>query len=1012
MRRRPASSRTRRSLARPVAVERLEARRLLATFATTGTTLSIDLTKAGTLAVSSSGGGNYLFTLEGDDTFSGTDAAGLVGNTLNKLTVTPDLDLAQVTITNSAGTTAVRFADSSGTYADSFTVTMAGIAGLPGWVPSVKFVGTSAFAGAAALNVTAPTIAVEAADVSTEAGTLSLVGDTGVAVTGNFTGLALTKTSAVSSTSGAITLRGRGGDGASGNQNGISIGTGSSVSAGSEAGETAVPVKLTGIGGSATGTGGSNHGIVIETGGEVSGFGAISLDGTGGATNAGNRGVLVSGIITATDPGGSITIDGDGGGAAGDAASDNHGVFIGNQALVSADGLILVNGMAGPGKATTTTPYSTSSGLFLNSAHVSSSGGDIIFNADSFKLQGTGTAIAGNRSVQFTNRTDGQVMLLDRPVNNVLARTYAQAIRYGTKTAVIEQEVAAAGGALVVGTPDLTVAGSAIRLRTNVTSGGAQTWEGPVTLGVPSTTPATKGTAAGDVRLAGDGITFSGTVDGPKNLVLAAGSSPIVLSRAVGKTTPLASLRVESATGVKAASTLAIDGSVAGAAASGLSFAPGVTGIDMQVPGSTITAAAAHGISLAATSNSSLAGFTVKNAGVSGIRATGAMPSTKITASRVDGGGKTAFGASLADATGLSFGTATSGNTITGVSTGIVAAGDMTGSSIRSNNVSSNSGGINLLAARGLRVTGNNLSGNTLYGVRAEGNGAGTAVVGNVITGGTFGLFLEGAKSLQVGAGGNGNVVKAGINPATATYDPTRTSFGLHAAGDLAGTAVVANSIIDNTIGIRLADARGISVKDGNLLFRNRFQAIAASGTSTSTVIARNTIEGSLPDGTRAPFGIHLDSATGLSIGGEAETDANGIHGTTTAILARGDLAGSSIKRSIIRTMGNGIVLAAARGLWVQSNDVNGAAQQGLNASGDCTGTTVLFNRILGGTAGVVIDAAKSLLVTNNVIDSNRVVGVYATGNCTGTKVADNAVVSNGTNLATSTATGGWFQPS
>jgi nitrous oxidase accessory protein NosD len=401
----------------------------------------------------------------------------------------------------------------------------------------------------------------------------------------------------------------------------------------------------------------------------------------------------------------------------------------------------------------------------------------------------------------------------------------------------------------------------------------------------------------------------------------------------------------------------------------------------------------------------------VKNAGVSGIRATGAMPSTKITATRVEGGGKTAFGAALSDATGLSFGTATSGNTITGVSSGIIAKGDMSGSTIRSNNVTLNSGGINLLAARGLRVMGNNVSGNSLYGVRAEGNSAGTAVTGNVITGSTFGVFLDRAKSLQLGAPGSGNVVQAGINPTTGSYDPTRTSYGLHATGDLTGTAVVANSIIDNTIGVRLTDARGLSVKDGNLLFRNRFQAIAASGTSTSTIIARNTIEGSLPDATRAPFGIVLDSATGLTVGGEAATDANGIFSTSTALLARGDLTGSAIKRSIIRTMNNGIVLAAARGLWVQSNDVNGAVQQGLNASGDCTGTTVLFNRILGGASGVVIDAAKSLQVTNNVIDANRV-GVFATGNCPGTKVADNAVVSNGTNLSTSTATGGWFQPS
>ena len=72
----------------------------------------------------------------------------------------------------------------------------------------------------------------------------------------------------------------------------------------------AVAMKLTGIGGSATGTGGSNHGIVIETGGAVSATGLLELDGTGGPTNAGNRGVLVSGNLDAN----SMVIKGTGGG--------------------------------------------------------------------------------------------------------------------------------------------------------------------------------------------------------------------------------------------------------------------------------------------------------------------------------------------------------------------------------------------------------------------------------------------------------------------------------------------------------------------------------------------------------------------------------------------------------------------------------------------------------------------------------------------------------------------------
>ena len=994
------------------AFERLEDRRLLAGFSTSGTTLSIDLSKAAELTVTTTGAGNYLFTLDKThaDTFSGTDATGLTGNGLATLTVTSELDLTQVNITNSSGTTRVIFGESAGSYVDSFNVNLSGIAGEPLSVPSVTFLGRTPFTGAAAVTVTAPEVAVEGATLSTESGKLWLAGDTGTAFAGTYTGLTVTKGASVRSDSGPITLKGRGGNGPA-NQNGVAIGVGSSVSAGGTASAVAVPITIVGLGGAATGSDGSNHGILLESGSDVSAVGPLTLEGTGGPTVSGNRGVFLSGRLATTLPSSGaaapIKITGTGGGVAGATAGGNHGVFIGNQALVMSEDAITVVGKAGPGNAIATTPYVNSVGIYLNSAHVNTDPGPIVFRGDSFQLQGSNTAIATGGSVGFENTVDGQTMFLDKPVNTVLARTYAKSIHYGTKTATIEQDVAA-GGTVTINSANFAVSGKEIRLRADVTSGGGQLWDGPVVLGLP--TP--KSVAAGDVRLTGNGVEFADTVDGAKNLVLAAGASPLQFGKAVGKTTALASLRVESASAVKAISTVAIDGSVAGAAANGLTFATGVNGIDMQVPGSTVLNAAGHGIVLGATRESSLAGFTVKNAGAAGIRASGAMPSTKLVGIRVEGAGKSSFGAYLSDTPGLSFGTLAAGNVITGVSTGVVATGNMDLAGIRGNGLDGNTAGINLIGARGAVVAGNTLTSNSLYGIRAEGDSTGTALRNNSVTGSSLGVVLEGAKGLRVGTAGAGNVVQAGLDSKTKAYDASRTSVGLQASGDLSGTSVVANSFSDNTVGVRLTDAQGLTLRDGNQLFRNRFQAIAVSGTSTGTTIRANTIEGSLPGGGRSPFGIWISSATGLTVGGETSADANGIYGTQTAIQAEGVLTGTAVKRSIVRNMAYGTILASARNFWLQSNDINGADQQGINAHGDCSGTTVLLNQVVVGNQGVVIDAARGLAVKNNIIDSNRGTGVFATGDCTGTKVSDNAIVKNGVNLSTSTATGGWFQTS
>ena len=113
---------------------------------------------------------------------------------------------------------------------------------------------------------------------------------------------------------------------------------------------------------------------------------------------------------------------------------------------------------------------------------------------------------------------------------------------------------------------------------------------------------------------------------------------------------------------------------------------------------------------------------------------------------------------------------------------------------------------------------------------------------------------------------------------------------------------------------------------------------------------------------------------------------------------------------TIIRNTFNAIQLQAARGVWVQSNDINGAEGRGLSAKGDCSGSTVLLNTIHSGQNGVILESTQGLAVKNNRIVSNRSFGLFATGASGGTKVIDNIIENNGVNIATSSAVGGSFQ--
>lgn len=181
--------------------EALEDRRLLAAFTYSGAALSVVLDAATTLSVASGGNGAYVLSLSDSDTFVGTDTTGLTGNGTPTLTITGELTLTSIDVRNSVDATAVEFTGSSGNYVADVTVKLARVAA--GAVPAVRFKGTTAFADSKFLAVTAPTVSLASATVSTVTGPLTLSGDTGAAVTSPLVGLKISN-STVSTAGGLL----------------------------------------------------------------------------------------------------------------------------------------------------------------------------------------------------------------------------------------------------------------------------------------------------------------------------------------------------------------------------------------------------------------------------------------------------------------------------------------------------------------------------------------------------------------------------------------------------------------------------------------------------------------------------------------------------------------------------------------------------------------------------------------------------------------------------------------
>jgi parallel beta-helix repeat protein len=1005
--------RARGSLAQRLATERLEGRALLAAFSydALSSVVAVSLADGEQLTSTAQGGGNYVLSLAGGATFSGTDIpTRLVGNGLSTLTIDGDLTVSRVAITGTGTTADVAFGTSTGLYVDDFAIALSTAFG------DVTVGAPTTFNGTAGLAVSAARSVSVLAPLATGIGDILLDADDGVQRAGTFAGVAVDGGS-ITTAGGSITLEGRGGDGEgfSGYQIGVAITTLGLVRAGDN-GTLHGSLTIRGVGGNALSEGPFSHGVFVDkTSALRTTGGALSVTGTGGARDGSNDGLLVEGTVaTLTGSGptdtGAITLTGTGGGAV---PSDfNRGVVLTSTAIVtSVAGAISITGDGGDGTPT------TAPGLLFDGATLTSSTGNITLTADSFVTTLSGGALVTTATVTIRNLVAGQVLPISVAAVPMIQAIGASRIVVGRSDPgllpVIDQE----GGAnLSLPGIALEMRGGDIILRADVSTAGApQTYAGPIRLGVaPAAADVTLtgslvtlgGTVTGNERalaiagsavtqgaiaglttfavsgstslgadvgssgnqlyvgpvtltgparldtgtLAGD-ITMQSTLDGPFNLTLAAGGGSVLLDGVVGGLASLASITLESAGSVTVPRSVSIDGALPGAGLRGIDVAAGVSNVRFSGGGS-IRNPGMQGIRFNGTSTNSLVrGFTITAAGMTGIKfATGDYGGTTVIGNTIDGAGLSTYGFRLGSATGLSIG-----------------------------------GG---LLGDGNRVTG------TYQGLYASGGLAGTSVIGNLFIANTSGVILDAVTGL---AFGNGNQVRSS------------TAFGVYVGGVGTGTRIEGNTLVENPVGMYLDFARGITIRD-NVMVRNAAQGLYARGICTDTIVVDNSIFGG---GGVGLYGIYLAGARGMTIGGAG--GGNDIAGTTQGLFAFGTLTGTVIADNLIENNETGVVLLSARELTINaSNRIRSNAAWGLFGSGDCAGTTVLANAIQSNKAGIYLSAVTGITVgtetagTGNTISANQF-GLFASGVSTGTSVLGNTITGNVTNITvdpTAAATG------
>jgi parallel beta-helix repeat protein len=300
------------------------------------------------------------------------------------------------------------------------------------------------------------------------------------------------------------------------------------------------------------------------------------------------------------------------------------------------------------------------------------------------------------------------------------------------------------------------------------------------------------------------------------------------------------------------------------------------------------------------------------------------------TALTINGSGSTVMGMVFnSSITGVAFGAAAGGNTITGCRigtdpTGTAAAANQTGVFVQGP-----SGGDNA-------ITNNLISGNTQSGINIQ--GADTVVTGNIIgldvtgmakIGGGTGIIINSASGTRVGGtqAGEGNVI-AGIGTGISLQNAT----------------VQGTLIQGNRIGTNAANATGL-------------------GPSTGIGVASVTGVGNVIGGAQAGAGnlIVAGSSLGMSV-----VNSSGV-----------TIQGNTIGTAALPNTSHGIDMVGADGNTIEDNTISGNGGAGLNFRSGADDNTIRGNTITGnGGIGIAVSGGQRDRFTENGIHANGSLGI------------------------------------
>lgn len=822
--------------------------------------------------------------------------------------------------------------------------------------------------------------------------------------------------SAVVSAGGAgnVVVNGAGGAGTNGNY-GVSLQNGAEIKAATGS------INVIGKGGAGTGT--ENIGVHVVAGRifTTAGAGAIIIDGTGGIGTDKNHGVLVTGgggnrIESA---GGNISITGKASGT----GSENRGVVVANNFLVSAAGAgtITVNGTSAAGASSNTGVLITDAGTKVVSA-----GGDIGI---------TGTGAGTKFSNSGVEVLAGAVVAAGGSGKLTLTGTggSGENDNYGVSIRDANTQVTTAGALTITGTGNgSTTQNYGVYVHNSAlvatTGAGTLTVEGTGGNGT-TTNEGVRISGAAAVTASAAGVSIKGTARGN-----ASGNVGIrVLGAAVVSTTGTGAL----------AGTITLNGT--GGKGTGGNY-----GVQIQQTGSQV--ATADG-SISVTGLGQSDGTGNSNYGVLIEAIVSAGGAGTLTILGTGGAGVDANHGVFVLGSGAQVKTAGGELQVTGVAKG--SGNDNVGVFVLAGaTVSAAAAGPVTLHGTGSAGTTNN------YGVQIDGTGTKvTAVDGALsITGLTQGtgdlnrgIYISG--SGEVSVTGIGKITLNGIGAGTSTAQANYgvdvfngiVSAGAAGALSITGTSGKDKSsagvlIAGNTAQVKTAGAELsiIGKSQGSTGAGNTGVVVVGGATVSTTGSGKIVIDGTSGAGSADNYGLFTDS-TIMTVGGDiivtgistGTSNANsGIAvvnggilsaGGTGAITLNGTGAGLSSNHGVfINSVGTKVLTAGGNltitGLSNGTLDSNRGVEIGLGAVVSAGGTGKLTITGTGGNGGINSDDNYGVLIhatATQVTTAGGFLTITGTGRAGGqinhgVEILNNAIVStSGTGFLTITGTGG-----